>query len=295
MTKPFLKWVGGKRQLLPLLLNNLPTSYNSYYEPFLGGGALFFSLNHNKDNNKDNKVYINDLNKELINCYQVVKDQVNSLKKRLEDHENSKEYYMKIRGWDRHPNSLSNYDPEELASRFLYLNANCFNAVYRVNKKGEFNVPMGKRSCPINWDNVPGLQEASDFLNNIKNLSITSLDFEEVLKSVEKDDFVYLDPPYDVFENKVDKDKLENKLENKSKNFTGYTLQGFGRNEQIRLKEVICSLDKKGAKFMMSNHDTPFIREAYKDFSFIEVNVQRCIGSKVSSRNLVPELLIKNY
>lgn len=183
-TYPLVKWVGGKRQLMFELLKNMPESYNRYFEPFIGGGALFFEL-------QPENGYISDMNAELINLYSVVRDNVYELIQDLNKHEITKDYFLKIRNLDRTKkyNTLSNV---EKAGRFIYLNRTCFNGMYRVNAQGQFNVPFG------NYKN-PRIVDADNLINCsklLKNTEIKCADFSEVLNKVKKGDFVYFDPPY---------------------------------------------------------------------------------------------------
>ena len=183
-TYPIVKWVGGKRQLMFELLKNMPKNYNRYFEPFIGGGALFFEL-------LPENAYISDMNEELINLYTIVRDNVYELIEDLSRHEVSKEYFLKIRNIDR-TEKYAELSDIERASRFIYLNRTCFNGMYRVNSKGEFNVPFG------HYKN-PRIIDENNLLNSsvlLKNTEIRHADFSEILKKVKKGDFVYLDPPY---------------------------------------------------------------------------------------------------
>ena len=266
---PLVKWVGGKRQLMSDLLRNLPLHYNRYLEPFVGGGALFFALQQENS-------YISDMNEELINLYQVVRDNVEELIKDLHTHENNKDYYLKIRDLDRLDN-YGNISAIKRASRFIYLNRTCFNGLYRVNSKGEFNVPFGKYKNPklvdeVNLVNVSRLLQATE---------IKHADFKRVLDVAKVNDFVYFDPPYMPL--------------NETSSFTSYTKDGFGIDKQIELKNVCDELHSKGVKFMLSNSDTQFIKDLYADYEINTVYASRQVNSKASGRGKITEVLIKNY
>jgi DNA adenine methylase len=269
--KPFLKWVGGKRQLLEELKRYSPKEFNTYYEPMVGGGALFFEL-------QPKKAVLNDYNKDLVNVYRVIRDNVEDLIGVLDYYEknNSKEFYYKTRD---EFNNLKKTDGNklELAAKLIYMNKTCFNGLYRVNKKGEFNVPYGRYKSP-NICNQFILNIASETLENTE---ILSKDFELVLKKANKNDFVYIDPPYDPI--------------SKTSDFTGYTDNGFGKKEQERLANNLIELDKKGVNFMLSNSDTDFINNLYKGFNIHVVKAKRFINCKSNSRGNVNELIITNY
>lgn len=268
---PFVKWVGGKRQLLPVITAHLPTKFNTYAEPFIGGGAVLFEL-------QPSKAIINDYNAELINLYLCIKNNLEELLKDLKKHENTPEYFYEIRGLDR-KEDFSQLSAVKRASRVIYLNKTCYNGLYRVNSSGEFNAPFGKYKNP-NIVNEDTLRAVSIFLNEHK-VEILCGDFEDAVKKLKKGDFVYFDPPYDPV--------------SKSANFTGYVEGGFGSRDQKRLRDVCKKLDNKGVQFMVSNSDTEFIRELYEGFHFIEVKAKRSINSDSRKRGAVNELLIKNY
>ncbi|PWL73857.1 modification methylase [Candidatus Gastranaerophilales bacterium] len=268
-TYPLVKWVGGKRQLMFELLKNMPKSYNRYFEPFIGGGALFFEL-------QPENGYISDRNPELINLYSVVRDNVYELIRDLNKHEVSKEYFLKIRNLDRTDeyNLLSDV---EKASRFIYLNRTCFNGMYRVNSQGQFNVPFG------NYKN-PRIVDANNLINCsklLKNTEIRCADFSEVLNKVEKADFVYFDPPYVPL--------------NETSSFTSYTKEGFDIDMQFKLREVCDELDALGVKFMLSNSDTKLVNELYSNYEIKKVFASRAINANASGRGRITEVLVKNY
>lgn len=273
LVKPFLKWAGGKRQIVPLIENNLPKNYNYqiYYEPFLGGGALLFTL-------QPKKAVINDSNTELINCYKVVRDSVDELIDNLKFHKNNEEYYYAIRDWDREE-SFQDRTPVQRASRIIFLNKTCYNGLFRVNSQGQFNVPFGKYKNPKILD-LAVLKAVSKYLND-NQITILNLDFQEVLKDAKRGDFVYLDPPYDPISDTA--------------SFTGYDVNGFNKDEQIRLKEIFDNLDKRGCKILLSNAYTNFIIDLYKDYEQIKISAIRAINSNAKKRGKVDEILVKNY
>lgn len=268
-TFPFVKWAGGKRQLMHELIKNLPKSYNRYFEPFVGGGALFFQI-------QPQNAYIADINEELINLYLTVKNNPCELIWSIEKHEISEEYFLKIRNLDRldEYNFLSN---TQRASRFIYLNKTCYNGLYRVNSKGHFNVPYGKYKNPTIVD-VDNLLNCSKLL---KNTQIKCADFSEILTSVKSGDFVYLDPPYMPL--------------SETSNFTSYTKYKFDVEAQIRLKNTCDALNNKGVFFMLSNSDTKVINELYSNYEIKKVLASRAINSNAKNRGKITEVLIRNY
>lgn len=268
-TRPIVKWVGGKRQLIYELLNNLPENYNRYYEPFIGGGALFFEL-------QPDNAYISDMNEELINLYSVVRDNVNELIEDLETHKNTKEYFLEIRNLDR----LDDYDNISnirRASRFIYLNRTCFNGLYRVNSKGQFNVPYGNYSNPRIIDEM-NLRNCSELL---KHTEIRHADFRNILSSVQEGDFVYFDPPYVPL--------------NETSSFTSYTKDGFNNDMQIELRNLCNQLDEMGVKFLLSNSDTRLVNELYADYNIIKVLATRQVNANANGRGKITEVIVRNY
>lgn len=268
-TYPIVKWVGGKRQLMFELLKNMPKSYNRYFEPFIGGGALFFEL-------QPQNGYISDMNEELINLYSVVRDDVYELIDDLNKHEVSKEYFLKIRNLDRTEkyNSLSDV---KKASRFIYLNRTCFNGMYRVNSQGQFNVPFG------NYKN-PRIVDAENLMNCsklLRNTEICCADFSEILNKVQKGDFVYFDPPYVPL--------------NETSSFTSYTKDGFDLDMQFKLREVCDELDSIGVMFMLSNSDTKLVNELYSSYEIKKVFASRAINANGNGRGKITEVLVRNY
>lgn len=272
LAAPVLKWVGGKRQLMSEIHNVLPKTYTTYYEPFIGGGAVLFEL-------QPNKAVVNDVNGELINLYNIIKDDVELLIEDLRKHENTSEYFYRIREQDRDRNEYEKLSKIEKASRIVYLNKTCFNGLFRVNKAGEFNSPFGKYKNPNIVDEVT-LRAVSKYFNKA-DIKILNCDFEQSLKNIRRGSFVYLDPPYDPVSS--------------SGNFTGYDKGGFNRDEQIRLKKLCDKLDKKGVKFLLSNSATDFIKELYKDYNIKIVKAKRAINSNGNSRGEVDEVLVRNY
>ena len=268
-TLPIVKWAGGKRQLLADLRDNLPEDFNRYFEPFIGGGALFFSL-------QPDNAYISDVNEELVNLYHVIKTDIYELIDDLKRHKNTKEYFYEIRSIDRN-DKYSKWTDVQKASRFIYLNRTCFNGLYRVNSKGEFNVPFGDYSNPRIIDEI-NLLNCSNLLQNTE---IKCADFSEILNHVEKGDFVYFDPPYMPL--------------NETSSFTSYTKGGFGEDMQVKLKETCDELNNLGVYFMLSNSDTPIINKLYKDYNVKKVFASRAINSVASKRGKISEVLVRNY
>lgn len=271
LVMPFLKWVGGKRQLMNEIEPLIPSRISTYYEPFVGGGAVFL-------NRQPKKAVINDYNSELINVYQVIRDEVEELIDELHKHKNEAEYFYEIRALDR-KEEFDNLSAVKRASRIIYLNKTCFNGLYRVNSSGEFNTPFGRYKNP-NIVNEHVLKAVSSYLRN-SNITFLSGDFEDSLKGIRRGAFVYFDPPYDPV--------------SKSSNFTGYAEGGFDRNEQERLSQICKNLDSRGVKFLLSNSSTDFIKDLYKDFTIKEVGANRYINSVASKRGQVVELLVRNY
>lgn len=270
---PFVKWVGGKRQLLTDIKEVMPpaTTFDTYFEPFIGGGALFFDL-------EPTNAVINDYNQELINVYLSIKDDINTLVEDLKTHENTPEYFYRIRLLDREPqfDELTNV---QKASRFIYLNKTCYNGLYRVNSAGQFNSPFGRYANP-NIVNEPTLRAVSAYLNK-SDIVILNTDYSEVFDMADNNSFVYIDPPYHPL--------------SQTSNFTGYVAGGWAEKDQIRLKEACDSLNAKGVKFLLSNSSSHFIKELYRDYEIITVGAKRPINSDASQRGHVDEFLIKNY
>jgi DNA adenine methylase len=271
--KPFLKWAGGKTQLLPELLKYVNKSnFDTYYEPFIGGGALFFEV-------MPKKAVISDSNEDLINCYQMIKYKVDELIEKLREYEyeHSETFYYKVREIDRHPHYkfLSSI---EKAGRLIYLNRTCFNGLFRVNSRGEFNVPFGKYKKPL-IVNRDLLLAISEYLN-ANEITIVHNDFETTLQAVKQNDFVYLDPPYTPI--------------SQSSSFVGYTMQGFSQTDERRLISSIQRLDNAGCRFLLSNSDSFLIHQP-KGYSIDFVNATRRINCLGGERGSVREILISNF
>lgn len=271
---PFVKWVGGKRQILSQLQKLFPKNFNNYHEPFLWGWAVFFNVQKKQS-------FLSDVNTELINTYQVIKSKPKDLIKFLQTCEYEKSFYDTIRAWDRQENWQEKYSKIERAWRFIYLNRTCFNGLYRVNSRWEFNVPMGSYKNP-DFVQKENIINTSKLLKKTKAI-IKLQSFDKVLKKAKNWDFVYFDPPYDILTDTA--------------NFTSYNESWFGRDMQIKLRDVFVELDKKWVKVMMSNHNTKFIREIYKDYlkGFKIVKARRNINSKGSGRGEVEEVVVMNY
>ena len=278
---PFVKWAGGKKQLLPELDKMIP-QFNRYFEPFLGGAALFF---HMMSRDMRFTACLSDTNAELIATYKVVKDNVKEVIEILERYEyeykryptygkEQQQYYFQLRDAR---NKLQSANDVEIAARLIALNKTCFNGLYRVNRKGEFNVPPGKYKNPLICDSG-NLENVS---NALARATILVDDYRDVIENAKKDDFVYFDPPYDPV--------------SYTSNFTAYTTNGFGRENQIQLADVFRKLADRGCLLLLSNSDTPFIRKLYSNYSIKGVDAQRAINCKGSKRAGHKELLIYNY
>lgn len=274
LVAPVLKWAGGKRQLLKEIRKHIPDKFSTYYEPFLGGGAVLFEL-------QPNRAVVNDINEELMNVYLVIKDHVEELIEELKKHdkENSREYYYEIRSLDRDKDKYNQLSNIQRASRIIYLNKTCYNGLFRVNSQGQFNVPYGRYKNPDIVNEVT-LRAVSNYFNKA-NITFKCGDFEEAVKGARKGSFVYLDPPYDPVSD--------------TSSFTGYDINGFDKEEQIRLKNLCDKLNKKGVKFLLSNSATDFILDLYKDYNITIVQANRAINSKANKRGKVDEVLVKNY
>lgn len=266
---PFLKWAGGKSRLLQTFDRFFPSTFNSskhrYFESFIGGGAVFFHLS-------PPKAVISDLNPELINCYRMIKDNVEELIGALRKHKNDKDHFYRVRALD-----TSKLSPVERAARLIFLNKTCFNGLYRVNSRGQFNVPFGRYSNPKICDEL-NLREVSAALTEV---DIHCGPFEEILKRARKGDFVYLDPPYQPV--------------SATSNFTGYTATCFGNSDQERLADVAHTLSKRGCSIMLSNSNSEYVKDLYSDFRIETVHTSRAINCKPDRRGRIAELLIMNY
>ena len=274
--KPFVKWAGGKRQLLPIIEQNLPEKFDTYFEPFLGGGALLFHLLTRKEGITYS---VSDLNSDLVLAYTTIRDRIDNLIQSLKNHEknyqkNSKEYYYNIR--DSTPRSEI-----EKTSRLLFLNRTCFNGLYRVNSSGKFNVPLGRYTNP-NIVNEENLRSVSSILQSNK-VSIKCRDFESILNDAKKGDLVYFDPPYQPVSDTA--------------NFTSYTNRDFTFDDLSRLSELCHKLDEKGCKVLLSNSDSKVVSKMFsqKTWKISKINANRSINSNSKKRTGHFELLIKNY
>ena len=272
--KPFVKWAGGKRQVINELLKYVPDEFDTYYEPFVGGGALLFELS-------PKKAVINDSNEELMNVYNVLcnEEKFKKMCNLLNSYEtkHNEEFYYNIRNKDRSKTAFNRLSDYTRAARTIYLNKACFNGLYRVNSKNEFNVPFGKKTH-VNTYEGSNLITVSNYLT-MNDVKILSVDFEEAVKDAKKGDFVYFDPPYD----------------SDTKSFTSYTETGFDKSEQTRLARVFKELDKKGVYVMLSNHSTVLVNELYKGYHIYTIEAKRNINANGKKRGKVEELIITNY
>lgn len=272
--KPFVKWAGGKRQIIDKLLELVPYEFDTYYEPFIGGGALLFEL-------APKKAVINDYNAELINTYNVIcdDDKFDKMCRELNKHEknHSEEYYYEVRNKDRNKNTFNRLADYTRAARTIYLNKACFNGLYRVNSKNEFNVPFGKKIKVNTYERDNLLLVHSYLINN--DVKILNVDFEESVKEAKKGDFIYFDPPYD----------------SDTETFNSYTEDGFGKEEQKRLADVFKDLDRRGCYVMLSNHNTKLVNELYKDYNIHVIEAKRNINSNGKKRGKVEEVIVTNF
>ncbi|MDR2438104.1 MAG: DNA adenine methylase [Planctomycetaceae bacterium] len=273
LVSPFLKWVGGKRQIMPSIIEYLPQNVKTfqYVEPFVGGGAVLFHL-------QPPNAIVNDLNTELINVYKVIKNNLDALINDLKKHENNSAYFYTIRNQDRQPD-YKNLSDVERASRIIYLNKTCFNGLYRVNNAGQFNSPFGNYKNP-NIINEPILRAVSNYLNS-NAIVLLNEDYEVVLNKTKQNNFVYLDPPYHPIST--------------NSNFTGYVQGGWNMFDQIRLREACDKLNAKGINFLLSNSSADFIKNQYQQYNIITVKANRAINSDGTNRGEIEELLIRNY
>lgn len=269
-TAPFVKWAGGKRQLLESLSLRMPEEYKDYYEPFVGGGALLF-------HQKPTWAFINDINRELIHAYTEIRDHMDRLTVVLSSMDQvtcTKEFYYEMR--ERYNDKLKSKDYDtEMAALFIYLNKHCFNGLYRVNQKGQFNVPWNQKEQVRSVD-VENIKNVSYYL---KSVTITCQDFEKSLETAKKGDFIYFDSPYAPLN---------------PTSFDSYTKEGFTEEEHRRLSKVFRELSDRGCYCMLTNHNTELIQELYHDFLREEVDVRRAINSDPKKR-VGKEVIIRNY
>lgn len=269
--KPFIKWAGGKRQLVKELLHHKPDQFNTYFEPFIGGGAFYFEI-------QPKAAYISDINPDLVNVYQVIKNNVEELIKDLKRYKYEEEYFYKIRNLDR-TKTYESYTDIKRASRFIYLNKTCFNGLYRVNSKGYNNVPFGKYDNPkiIDAENLRLCSQA------LQNTAINAGSFLLMEHIAQTGDFVYFDPPYVPI--------------SKTSYFTSYSKDGFGKEQQLELRDLFNRLTSRGVYCMLSNSYTDDVLEMYKDYSdkIHTVSATRIINCKSEKRGKIKEVIITNY
>jgi DNA adenine methylase len=259
--RPFVKWAGGKRSIINELLARIPEKYNEYYEPFVGGGAMFWNVP------RSGKAHISDINFHLIATYHMIRDSVEAVISKLKYHQrhHAQKYYMDAR------NDLSEIeDPIEIAALFIYLNKTCYNGLYRVNKSGIFNVPIGRYESPKIVD-AENLRKCS---LSLAHAHIFHQGFSQI--KPQRGDFVYFDPPY-------------------HETFSAYDGSGFGIREHEELATFCRRLDRNGVRFMLSNSDTSLIRELYADFTVENIDASRTISCKGTERKKENELIIRNY
>lgn len=262
---PVLKWAGGKTRLMKELVSRLPERWTGYYEPFVGGGALFFHLGTTPSR-------ISDLNEELINVYTAVRDRVDALMGALQSLTYDRESYYGMRGLD--PDTL---DPIERAARIIYLNRTCFNGLYRVNRRGQFNVPMGRYRDPVICQTDRLLQASA----RLEGVEIVHAGYAEAVSGTIEGDFVYFDPPYQPL--------------SATANFTSYTAGAFDENDQAELAAIFTALGERGVQCLLSNSDTPLIRDLYAGHRIDQVMAPRAISRTAGGRAAVAEVLVRNY
>jgi DNA adenine methylase len=267
--RPFLKWAGGKGQLLPELIPRVPSTFKRYFEPFVGGAAVFLAL-HSRGLVDD--AVLGDVNPRLIDTYRAIRDDVEGVIAHLAGLRNEAALYYAVRA-QRHE-SLS---PAEAAARIIFLNKTCYNGLFRENRQGQFNVPFGRYARPKICD-PENLRAASRALRGVM---LTAGGFERILASAKAGDFVYLDPPYHPL--------------SRTASFTGYHEAGFGETEQRRLAVEFRRAAARGVHLMLSNSDTHLVRELYDGFLIEEVLAARAINSKSSGRGKISELVVRNY
>lgn len=269
MGKPFLKWVGGKRALVPEIRRYMPAQFNRYFEPFMGGAALFFDI-------APDKAYLSDVNAELVNCYHMVKEKPEALIAALEAHYYDKDYYYHIRDLDRVPAQFAQLSDIERAARLLFLNRAGFNGMYRVNRKGQFNVPFGRYANP-DLVKADAIRQASILL---QKADITHAPFTDMVDRARQGDFVYFDPPYVPL--------------SQTANFTSYAQDDFTITDQQALADACIKLNEKGVYFMASNSFHDIVKDLYQGFEIVEIKARRAINSRADKRQAVSEALIFN-
>lgn len=261
----FLRWAGGKTWLKKTINNYIPDTFNNYFEPFLGGGSIYFELKI------DGSCYLSDLNKELIDTYKQVRDNVEDIIIQLKQFKNTESDYYRIR-------ETQYEEPCKNAAKFIYLNMTSFNGIYRVNRSGKYNVPFGHRYT-IDYIQESTLRKAS---LKLKNANLINIDFEEQISNVRSNDFVFLDPPYTVAHS--------------DNGFIGYNQKLFSLDDQLRLARCLKHLNKIGAKYLLTNAKHPKIEEIYSGLgTFITLKRMSLIGGKDAKRGNIEEYLIRNY
>ena len=272
--RPFVKWAGGKRQIIDKLKKYVPEEFGTYYEPFVGGGALLFELS-------PSVAVINDSNEELMNVYNVLcnEEKFKKMCSVLNTYEakHSEEFFYDIRNKDRNKNTYNRLADYTRAARTIYLNKACFNGLYRVNSKNEFNGPFGKK-LKVNTYDGSNLIVVSNYLT-INDVKILCVDFEEAVSTAKKGDFVYFDPPYD----------------SDTQTFNSYTETGFDKDEQRRLAKVFKELDSRGVYVMLSNHNTVLVNELYGNYNIHIIEAKRAINANGKKRGKIEEVIITNY
>lgn len=281
MTKPFLKWAGGKRQILPDLFRHIPEQFDTYHEPFIGGGALFFALASRHEElpflyqSDDFTAIISDINDKLIDTYIAVRDDVDAVIDLLKQYKKEELQYEKCRDYFYIIRDQDILSQVEIAARFIYITKTGFNGLYRENHAGKCNVSYGGNHFECDLDN---LRLVSDTL---KNVEILCTDFSTITDRVQSGDFVYLDPPYIPISN--------------TSNFTGYTKHGFGMDQQIQLRNIVDELTRMGVYVLLSNSDTGKTREIYKEYIIETISVRRTVSGDGDKRGFVNEVLVKNF
>jgi len=262
--RPFVKWAGGKRQLLPSLIRHAPSTFGTYFEPFVGGGALFFA-------SRPKRAVLADVNERLIRTYKGVRDDVESVIQLLKKYPHDTQFFYRLRDAD-----IDSASDAEVAAWFIYLNKTGFNGLYRVNRENRFNVPFGRYTNP----NICDESTLRACAAALADADFLVADFEVVVSKAKKGDFVYFDPPYVPV--------------SETSYFTSYTSDGFGAQNQTRLRNVALNLKRRGVHVLLSNSSAPFVKTLYKDaFELIEVAATRLVNSKATARGAVVELLIR--
>jgi DNA adenine methylase len=264
--RPFLKWAGGKGQLISQYIPHFPAGFSTYHEPFLGGGAIFFHL-------LPPRSHLMDINPELVNVFVCIRDHVDAIIVKLAEHrdQHCEDYYYQVRA--QVPSHFL-----DRAARLVYLNKTCFNGLYRENSKGFFNVPIGRYKKPPICD--PDLLYAAS--SALQTTRITLQSFETILEyATSRHDFVYFDPPYYPI--------------SATSKFTAYNRYAFTEADQIRLRDVFVTLRDRGVKIMLSNSDCPFIRDLYQDFTIHTIHASRSINSNAEKRGKITEVLVTSY